>query len=359
MSPSLAEFIAHARSRGMDHATIRMLLLSAGWKEKDVARALAAHSLDIPVPSPPDGGGARDAFLQLSAFAALYASAIATVSLLFDYVNRMRPDPALGEGARSEAWALQSVRWSLATLLVAFPVFIAQSRFLLREMAVEPEKSWSGVRRWLTYSTLFVASVALASDVVTLVFYFLEGELSIRFLLKVAIVCLVSGMAFAYYLTAVRMPVRVLAGSGIHRRFGIAASVLAAVTLAWGVAVVGSPGGERMRKLDERRVQDLRAIESSLDRLCLGPQKVRKEGPPHELVSPLPATLAALAASATDRRPSIVDPVSGAAYEYRITGPSTFELCATFDRARDEDDEPRWNHPAGSHCFAFDLLTPE
>jgi hypothetical protein len=359
MNPDLAAFLEHARSKGMDHGTIRMLLLSAGWKEKDVAQALAEHALDMPVPAPPDGGGARDAFLYLSAFAALYASAIAAVSLLFDYVNRLLPDPALGEGLRPEAWSLRGMRWSLATLLVAFPVFVWVSRFLLKEMAVQLEKSWSGIRRWLTYLTLFVAAVALASDVVTLVFYFLEGELSIRFLLKVAIVCLVSGMVFAYYLATVRMPARVLAGSGMHRRFGIGACALAVATLVWGVAVVGSPGTERTRKLDERRVQELQAIESSLDRLCLGPHDVREEGPPHALVTPLPANLAVLAVAATDRRPSIVDPGSGAPYEYKVTGPSSFELCATFDRARNEDDGPRWNHPAGQHCFAFDLLAPK
>ena len=37
----LTEFIAHARKKEMDHATIRMLLVSSGWKEKDVMQALA------------------------------------------------------------------------------------------------------------------------------------------------------------------------------------------------------------------------------------------------------------------------------------------------------------------------------
>src|SRR5262245_19727 len=210
MNPYLAAFLAHARPKGMDHGTIRMLLLSAGWKEKEVARALAEHALDLPVPSPPDSGGARDAFLYLCAFAALYACAIACVSLLFDAINHALPDPAFAENARMEAYQLRATRWSIATLLVAFPLFLWLSRFLLRELSVQHEKSWSAVRRWLTYLTLFVAAIALVSDVVTLVFYLLEGELSVRFLLKVGVVCLVAGLAFGYYLATVRMPARVL-----------------------------------------------------------------------------------------------------------------------------------------------------
>src|SRR5215510_16536876 len=104
MNPDIVAFIEHARSKGMDHGTIRMLLLSAGWKEKDVARALADHALEMPVPVPPDTGGARDAFMYLSAFAALYASALAGISLLCDYVNRIFPDPAMGDAARLNEW---------------------------------------------------------------------------------------------------------------------------------------------------------------------------------------------------------------------------------------------------------------
>ena len=74
---------------------------------------------------------------------------------------------------------------------------------------------------------------------------------------------------------------------------------------------------------------------------------------------PLPTTLEELAQVAVANRPSIVDPSNGAAYEYQITGASSFELCATFTRARDRDDAPLWNHPAGRHCFTFDVLVPK
>ena len=359
MNPDIVAFIEHARSKGMDHGTIRMLLLSAGWKEKDVARALADHALEMSVPVPPDTGGARDAFMYLSAFAALYASAFGAVSLLFDYVNRMFPDPAMGDAARMNEWALRGMRWSLATLMVSFPLFIILSRFLLNEMATQLEKSWSAIRRWLTYLTLFIAAVTLASDVVTLVFYLLEGELSVRFLLKVVIVGVVASLAFVYYLATVRMPARVVVTSPMHRRFGGTATAIALLTCVWGVVIVGSPGAARNLKLDDRRVQDLTRIESAIERFCLGPPEVRKEGPPQALVKPLPATLGDLARAAVANRPSIADPSTGAAYEYQITGASSFELCATFSGARDDDDAPVWNHPAGRHCFKFDVLAPK
>jgi hypothetical protein len=89
---SLDAFIAHARSKDMDHATIRLLLLAAGWKERDVAQALAAQGLDMPVPVPPDSGGAREAFLHLLAFSSLYTTVISLIVLFFTYINRLFPD---------------------------------------------------------------------------------------------------------------------------------------------------------------------------------------------------------------------------------------------------------------------------
>ena len=37
MNQELMQFVDHARDKGMDHATIRLVLLSAGWKEKQIA----------------------------------------------------------------------------------------------------------------------------------------------------------------------------------------------------------------------------------------------------------------------------------------------------------------------------------
>jgi hypothetical protein len=313
----------------------------------------------MPVPAPPDAGGAREAFLHLVLFAALYAAAISGISLLFDFVNRMSPDPAMGETARASEWALKSMRWSLATLIVSFPVFIWLSRFVLREMVAQHEKTWSAVRRWLTYLTLFAAAVALATDLVTLLFFLLEGEMSVRFVLKVIVVGIVAGMAFMYYLATVRMPARVLAASRMHRAFGAAATALAAVTVVLGMVIVGSPFAERARKLDERRVWDLRSIERAITRECLGPQETRPDGPPKQLVRPLPASLSALVESAVESRPEIVDPETNVPYGYRITGTSSYELCGSFITERDDDNDPGWNHPIGPHCWTFDVLKPE
>jgi hypothetical protein len=87
---------------------------------------------------------------------------------------------------------------------VAFPVFLYLSWLTSRDIALDPNKRASKVRRWLTYLTLFVAACALIGDVTVLVYNLLGGELTVRFLLKVVTVAAIAGTAFAYYLRDLR-----------------------------------------------------------------------------------------------------------------------------------------------------------
>ena len=48
----------------------------------------------------------------------------------------------------------RSVTWQMATLVVAFPIFLLVMRAIVRENAAHPEQLQSGVRKWLTYIAL-------------------------------------------------------------------------------------------------------------------------------------------------------------------------------------------------------------
>lgn len=356
MTNELQKFIAHARSKGMDHTTIRMLLLSAGWKERDIAQALSAEGLDMPVPLPADAGGARDAFFHLLNFAALYTIVISSVILLFTFINRLFPDAAIGYDYSSSD--LSGIRWSMAAIIVAFPLFTWLSRILIGEMNLHVEKAGSGVRRWLTYLTLFVAATTMMADVITLVFQLLQGELSVRFLLKVLVILLVAGMAFTYYFLSLKLSVDVLRKRGVHRNFFFAALALVLVVLVWGAMIVGSPVTERARQFDQRRVENLQSISSEIDNIVFEgqgrpmPMPVGTlSGPKH----PVPQTLQEVHDKAVYSTPDIADPETGAPYEYIVHSSTAYELCAVFSFDLQEKYNIFWNHSAGRHCFAFDV----
>ena len=135
-------------------------------------------------------------FLHLFSIVALYISAGAFMSLLFDYVNLWMPDALNPYEAQA---AVGSIRWAISSLVVIFPAYIYTSWMLERGYAVNPATREMKTRKWLIYFTLFLAAVIIAGDVVALVYSLLNGDLTGRFAAKAATVLFVSGAIFGHY----------------------------------------------------------------------------------------------------------------------------------------------------------------
>jgi hypothetical protein len=176
----------------------------AGWTPDQARGALAAFAdvpFPVPVPRPRPSLSAAEAFEYLLMFTTLYLSAYHLGSLFFDFIDRAFPDPA---NRLQEQWARDSMRWSMASLVIAYPIFLLISRHIHSATSRDPVKRLSPVRRWLTYLTLFLAASILIGGLTTLVYNALGGELTIRFALKVATVGAMAGTVFGYYLRDVR-----------------------------------------------------------------------------------------------------------------------------------------------------------
>src|SRR5688572_13276603 len=151
----LTDFVKAALARGVSREQIEATLRSAGWTGDQTRAALARFAdsdFPIPVPRPRPYVDARDAFIYLVLFAALYMSAYHLGDLLFDIINATFPDPA--ERPEAMTYRRSSMRWSMSSLIVAFPMFVYMSWLVARDIAGDPNKRHSKVRRWLTYMTL-------------------------------------------------------------------------------------------------------------------------------------------------------------------------------------------------------------
>ena len=129
-------------------------------------------------------------------FGALYTCVTGLVLLFFTYINFAFPDPAWRTSHAEVEELLSIIRAQLAIVIVTFPVFLVLWHFLLREVSRNPEKV--AIRRWLGYLSIFVGALTLSGDVMTLIYFFLEGQLTIRFLLKAAVLFLIAGSLVLY-----------------------------------------------------------------------------------------------------------------------------------------------------------------
>ena len=142
--------------------------------------------------------GPKDFFMHLLAMVALYSSAISFILLLFDYINLLIPDP-LDRGYLSSEYILTSIRWLISTLIVVFPTYVLTTWWLNKSYAATPFKRNLRIRRWLIYFTLFVAALIVIGDFVTLIYNLLEGDITLRFILKIVTVFFAAGSVFLYY----------------------------------------------------------------------------------------------------------------------------------------------------------------
>lgn len=205
MDSQLLDFTQKALSAGIRRPEIANALRSAGWAEADIeaaVRAFAEVEFPVPVPRPKPYLSAREVFVYLVLFAALYVAAFNLGALAFELINRSFPDPLQSEYL-SRFWD-ERVRWNISAMIIAFPVFIFTFRAVTRAIEKDPTKRTSRPRKWLTYLTLFVAGVSLASDMMVLVYNVLGGELTIRFVLKIATVGIIAGGTFAFFLGDMR-----------------------------------------------------------------------------------------------------------------------------------------------------------
>ena len=132
-------------------------------------------------------------------------------------------------------------------------------------------------------------------------------------------------------------------GAG-RRTFVTIVVATVAVCVVVGLFLLGPPGRERERRLDARRVADLRELAMAVD--LFWSRQAR-----------LPAALSDLSHEA-ELQINPADPVTGMPYSYRVTGEKSYELCAQFGGPSGEDrGVPRvefWAHGAGSQCFRLE-----
>lgn len=347
MNADLRTFVRDGLARGLTVPQLRTALREARWGEAEIEAALAEWhdaGLGVPVPRRRIALSSREAFLYLLLFVALHLVAYHTGAVWFVLIARAWPDPMLlGGGALR---VLEAVRFSVASLLVAFPVFLLTSRIIGGALTREPEKRASGVRRWLTYLTLFNAACVLIGDFITVVLGALKGELVGAFVARALVVGAIAGGLFLHYLGGMQRDESDAPRAPRSALLPRLVAGVVALTIAIGLWLSGAPAGARKAEFDRQRLQDLSQLSNELL------EHRRSTGR-------LPADLEAWwRETRTGTGLRAHDPETHALYTYVPVTPDSFVLGATFSRPDSIGPDgsfvaPFWTHGAGEARFGF------
>ena len=256
----------------------------------------------------------KDVFLHLLAIIALYASAAAFLVMIFQYINVLIPDPLIRGLYQLQSY-YSSIRWSISSLIVIFPVYVWAVYYLNKIYSREPEKRNLRIRKWLLNFTVFAAALIIIGDLVSLIYTFLGGDLTMRFILKIAAVFFAAAVVFFYYFWELKGWAKV--SDTARKIFIYAVIAIVAIAVIAGFFIVGSPQSERLRRFDDQRVSDLQIIQGQIIYYWQNKEK-------------LPATLNDLKDPISGFNPG-KDPETGADYAYQVKGELEFSLCANFN----------------------------
>ncbi len=281
----------------------------------------------------------KDFFLQIGALVVLYVAFGTLIGLLFSVIDRAFLNPL-------DYYYGGSISWPVASLIILFPLYIVLMKMISKTYEKDEAKKNLGIRKWLTYLTLFITGAIMVGDLITILYYFLDGQLiTLSFSLKVLVLLILSVLVFSFYLLDLQEK---LNKKG-HLIYGVIAFLVVLASIIVGFMVMGSPMTQRAIKIDSQRVSDLQNIQYQITNYW-------------QIKQALPENLDSLKDSLLDwSLPT--DPETKSDYEYTKTGLTTFKLCALFSLANNEKqnlmtspypyelESENWQHEAGQTCF--------
>ncbi len=257
-------------------------------------------------------------FLSVGVVASLIASVSSFLSLLFTTLDHVFPDVLTASYQYGYvSYSFDQMRSSIAVLIIIFPVFLVLSYFWNKNIA-KGLSHWDEVlKRWALYLIIFLATVMVVVDLVTLVRYFVSGEITVRFLLKVLAILVAAKTVGVNYLTdlGVKIP---LMSKNKNAFLLTLSSVLVIFAIVYGFVIMGGPGSQRNLRLDQKRIEDLQSIQYQV--ITFWQQKEKLPASLEELKNPISNFMV----------PQDPEFAKGLSYEYKKVSDKSFELCGTF-----------------------------
>lgn len=293
---------------------------------------------------------AKFAFFYLLSLVALVFIALSTGMIIFQIINKTIPDSlSLAPGGFNQ----DILRFAISAIIIAGPIYFAMMWLINKSLVMGKLERESGVRKWLTYFILLVSAVVMIGWFIATVGSFLNGELTLKFILKSFSSILISALIFSFYFYDIRRE-DVSKNNNIVKIYFYGSIAVVAIALVSAFFFIDSPLKVRDQKYDQAIINKFSQIDSAINAYYGENAK-------------LPAGLNDLLGGGSVYyilQDDITDPNTGKAFDYKIDNKNTYELCSTFKTANKEASndqskyfDTRWLHDAGYQCLKQRIAT--
>mgnify|MGYP001573604733 CR=1 FL=1 len=168
---------------------------------------------------------AKYAFYYMLSLVALIFTALSTGMIVFQIINKEIIDAA---GALPGMFNEGVMKFAISAIIIAAPIFYAATWQINKNLLQGKLSKEAGVRKWLTYFILFISSVVMIGWFIAIIYNFLDGELTLKFILKALTAIFIAAMIFSYYLYDMKRAALAGVGDEIVKSPIIASSLILA-----------------------------------------------------------------------------------------------------------------------------------
>ncbi|MBT4277201.1 hypothetical protein HOD96_00430 [Candidatus Falkowbacteria bacterium] len=286
---------------------------------------------------------AKFAFFYMLSLVSLVFMSMATGMIIFQIINKNIIDLINEYSAR---YSPEQLKFAISALIVSVPVYYLTMRQIHKNLFSGALNKDSGVRKWLTYFVLLVSSVVMISWFIGTINGFLDGELTLKFILKSLTAIGIAAIIFSFYLYDIKRESVENQKDKVIKFYLIGSLVLILSVFTASLFFVESPQETRNRKLDNAVLQKFDEIDMAMNEYYNEYKK-------------LPENLEKIKDEfvyITEK--DLLNPITEKKIEYKVVGEKSFELCSDFKTSNEEEAverngsyKDRWLHESGYQCL--------
>jgi len=287
---------------------------------------------------------AKFAFFYLLSLVSLGFLAVSVGIVIFQIINKNIIDIVENYQMRYDLGAL---RFAISAIIVAAPVYYFSAWQINKNLFSGALDKEAGVRRWLTYFILFIASVVVIGYLIALINIFLSGELTLKFSLKAATVIIISAIIFSYYLYDIKREQAKGEKNKVIAAYFYATLLITLAVFIASFFFVESPAQARKLRQDSEVLNRLMSLTGGIDAYYRD-----KKALPKNLSVLMEDNLYVI-------ERNIKNPLTKKQFEYKIIDAKKYQLCTDFQTSNKKADteqydsylDPQWQHDAGYQCI--------
>lgn len=291
---------------------------------------------------------AKFAFYYMLSLVALIFMALSTGMIIFQVINKFIADVI---NLYSGRFSSDILKFAISALIISTPIYFITMRQISQSLIHGKLDKDSGIRKWLSYFILFVSSVVMIVWLIMTINNFLNGELTLKFLLKALTALFISAAVFSFYFYDSKRENVAEAKDRIITIYFYGALTIVAAAFITSLFVVESPTATRNRRIDNAVLDNFNQIDSALysyyaDKKALPDSlDILKEEYPY----------------ITEE--TLTHPGTKEKYQYAVLEEKKYELCASFltDNIEENINEnyykERWPHRSGEQCLKQTIIS--